>query len=156
MRELGLVLSGCVVFYVFFAFVIYPDIEYKNYPSNTTCTGECYEKYIAENGTVVEQIQEQKAIALAKEEAGIVDVFADIRGLWAGCAACHGVEGQGQGMFPTLAGQSSDYILSRLTAYKNREQVGMNSSMMWGQAAMLSDKDIQTISDYIGEGLPSE
>ena len=59
-------------------------------------------------------------------------------------------------MFPTLAGQRSDYILSRLTAYKNREQVVMNSSMMWGQAAMLSDKDIQTISDYIGEGLPSE
>ena len=156
MRELGYVLAGCVAFYVFFAFVIYPDIEYKNYPSNTTCTGECYEKYIAENGTVVEQIQEQKAIALAKEEAGIVDVFADIRGLWAGCAACHGMQGQGQGMFPKLAGQSKDYISGRLISYKNREKVGMNSSMMWGQAANLSTKEIELIGEFVEANLPSK
>ena len=156
MRELGLVLSGCVVFYVFFAFVIYPDIEYKGYPSNNSCYGECYEKYVAENGTVVEQIEEQKAIALAKAEAGIVDVFADIRGLWAGCAACHGMQGQGQGMFPKLAGQSSDYIAGRLNAYKNKEKVGMNSTMMWGQAAQLSDRQIEQISLFVKEGFPDE
>lgn len=149
MKELGVVLGGCVAFYCFFAFIIYPDLEYKGYPSTHSCTGECYEEYVRVNGTTVEILKAKQALA-----AG--DPFSSIRGLWAGCAACHGVEGQGQGMFPTLAGQSSDYILSRLTAYKNREQVGMNSSMMWGQAAMLSDKDIQTISDYIGEGLPSE
>ena len=156
MRELGLVLSGCVVFYVFFAFVIYPDIEYKGYPSNTTCTGECYEKYVAENGTVVEQIQEQKAIALAKAEAGIVDVFEDIRSLWTGCAACHGMQGQGQGMFPKLAGQSSDYIAGRLNAYKIKEKVGMNSTMMWGQAAQLSDRQIEQLSLFVEEGFPDE
>lgn len=156
MRELGLVLSGCVVFYVFFAFVIYPDIEYKGYPSNNSCYGECYEKYVAENGTVVEQIEEQKAIALAKAEAGIVDVFADIRGLWAGCAACHGMQGQGQGMFPKLAGQSSDYIAGRLNAYKNKEKIGSNSAMMWGQAAQLSDRQIEQISLFVKEGFPDE
>ncbi len=156
MAELGKVLAGCIVFYVFFAFVIYPDIEYKGYPSNNSCYGECYEKYVAENGTLTEQIQEQKAIELAKQEAGIVDVFEDIRGLWAGCAACHGMQGQGQGMFPKLAGQSSDYIVGRLNAYKNKEKVGMNSTMMWGQAAQLSDRQIEQIGLFVEEGFPDE
>ena len=51
-------------------------------------------------------------------------------------------------------GQSADYISGRLTAYKNNEQVGPMSNMMWGQAAMLSDKDINMIGDYIQAGLP--
>jgi cytochrome c553 len=156
MRELGLVLGGIAVFTVFFVGVIYPNVEYKGYASNHSCTGECYEQYVADNGTVGEQIQEQKAIAIAKEEAGIVDVFENIRGLWAGCAACHGAQGQGQGMFPKLAGQSSDYIAGRLNAYKNREKIGMNSTMMWGQAAGLSDKQIEQLSLFVEEGFPDE
>ena len=39
MRELGMVLVGGFIFTLFFVGVIYPDIEYKNYPSNSTCTG---------------------------------------------------------------------------------------------------------------------
>ncbi len=70
------------------------------------------------------------------------------------CAACHGTEGQGMGMFPQLAGKSSDYIIGGLTTYKNRGQVGMNSSMMWGQAANLSEKDIETIGKYVEAGFP--
>jgi cytochrome c553 len=30
------------------------------------------------------------------------------------------------------------------------------SAMMWGQAAMLSDKEITMIGDYIAAGLPSK
>ena len=55
------------------------------------------------------------------------------------------------GMFPKLAGQSSDYISSRLIAYKNRETVGNMSSTMWAQAGMLSDQDIETLSQFIEE-----
>ena len=153
MRELGLVLVGIAVFTVFFVGVIYPNVEYKGYASNSSCTGECYEQYVADNGTVAEQIQEKKEIAIAKAELGIVDVFENIRGLWAGCAACHGAEGGG-GVGPKLAGQSSDYISGRLTAYKNREKIGSQSAMMWGQAAMLSDNDISMIGEYIQAGLP--
>ena len=82
-------------------------------------------------------------------------MFENIRGLWAGCAACHGAEGGG-GVGPKLAGQSSDYISGRLTAYKNREKIGSQSAMMWGQAAMLSDNDIATIGKFIQEGIPGE
>jgi len=156
MRELGMVMGGCLMIALFFVFKIHPELEYTGYSSNSSCYGECYEKYVAENGTVVEQIQEQKAIALAKAEAGIVDVFEDIRSLWTGCAACHGMQGQGQGMFPKLAGQSSDYIAGRLNAYKNKEKVGMNSTMMWGQASQLSSRQIEQISLFVKEGFPDE
>tara|TARA_B100000073_G_C23546747_1_gene498430 strand:+ start:200 stop:643 length:444 start_codon:yes stop_codon:yes gene_type:complete len=142
MKELGLVLFGCFIFVGFFSGVIYPNLEYKGYPSTSSCTGECYEEYVRVHGTVVEIEQRKKEIANADE-------FSSIRGLWAGCAACHGNEGQGMGVFPKLAGQSGDYISQRLYAYKNRETVGNMSSTMWAQAGMLSDSDIETLSKFI-------
>ena len=92
----------------------------------------------------MEQLQRQQAAAAE-------DPFSSIRGLWAGCAACHGNEGQGMGVFPKLAGQSADYISGRLYQYKNNETVGNMSSTMWAQAGMLSDSDISTISQFIEE-----
>ena len=148
MRELGLVVFGVFIFTLFFSTVIYPDIEYKGFSNNSSCTGECYEEYVALNGTSVEIEQAKKALAN-------LDEFSDIRSLWAGCAACHGADGGG-GVGPKLAGQTADYISGRLVAYKNNEQVGPMSALMWGQAAMLSDKDINMIGDYIQAGLPSK
>ena len=156
MRELGYVLVGCFAFTIFFVGVIYPDIEHKGHPAINNCTGECYKQYVIDNGTVAEQIQEKKAIAIAKAESGIVDVFEQVRGVWAGCAGCHGAQGQGQGMFPKLAGQTSDYIAGRLNAYRNKERVGSNSAMMWGQAMPLTDKQIEQLSVFVQEGFPDE
>jgi cytochrome c553 len=124
--------------------VAYNNLEYRGQPSNTSCTGQCYIDYVALNGTSVD-------ILRAKQELANADEFSSIRSLWAGCAACHGMEGQGMAVFPKLAGQSSDYIVDRLNAYKNRETVGAMSSTMWGQAAMLSDQDINTIGKFIQE-----
>ena len=139
-----MVIFGCFIFAGFFSGVIYPNLEYKGYPRNSSCTGECYEEYVRVHGTVVEQLQKQQAAAAE-------DPFSSIRGLWAGCAACHGNEGQGMGMFPKLAGQNSDYISQRLYAYKNNETIGNMSSTMWAQAGMLSDSDIATLSQFIEE-----
>ena len=55
-----------------------------------------------------------------------------------------------------LAGQSSNDILTKLTTYKNNGQVGPMSQMMWGQAANLSDKEIEQISKFVQEGFPSK
>ena len=142
MRELGMVIVGCMVLAGFFSSVIYPNLEYKGYPSTHQCIGECYEEYVRVHGTVVEQLR-------AKQELAQSDEFSSIRSLWAGCAACHGQEGQGIASFPRLAGQSSDYIINRLTQYKNGEQVGAMSATMWGQAGMLSEQDIETIGKFI-------
>ena len=122
----------------------YQNLEYKGYKRVQGCTGECYEEYVRIHGSVVEQLQ-------AKQEEAAADPFSSIRGLWAGCAACHGQDGQGMGAFPKLAGSDAEYISQRLYAYKNRETIGNMSSTMWAQAGMLSDNDIETLSKFIEE-----
>ena len=144
MKELGMVLVGIFAFVIFFSTMIYPNLEYTGYQSAHTCTGECYEEYVRVHGTTVEILQ-------AKQLADAGDPFSSIKGLWAGCAACHGQEGQGMAVFPKLAGQSQSYIVGRLNAYKNRETIGAMSSTMWGQAEMLSDSDIELLGEFIQE-----
>lgn len=70
------------------------------------------------------------------------------KGKYVTCMACHGAQGQG-GVGPKLAGQAPDAIVKKLTAYKNKQQVGPQSALMWGQAAGLSDADIKNLSAYI-------
>ena len=149
MRELGMTLAGCSAIALFFILMIYPDLAYSGNSSNSSCTGECYEEYVALNGTSVDILRAKQALA-----AG--DPFSDIRSLWAGCAACHGQAGEGMAVFPKLAGQSSDYIVDRLNTYKNRGEVGAMSSTMWAQAGMLSADQIDMIGDFIQAGLPSK
>lgn len=122
----------------------YNNLEYKGYERIHGCYGECYEEYVRINGTTVEIEQRKKALASADE-------FSSIRSLWAGCAACHGQNGEGMAVFPALKGQSSEYIIDRLTTYKNRGEVGAMSSTMWAQAGMLSENDINTIGKFIEE-----
>ena len=122
-------------------------LEYKNVSAPHSCYGECYQEYIKTHGTLAEQMAKQAEVAAADE-------FSSIRGLWAGCAACHGQEGQGMGIFPSLAGQSKEYIVDRLYAYQRKEEVGNMSSTMWAQAGLLSDSDIDTIGEFVKAGLP--
>ena len=122
----------------------YSNLEYKGYKRNSACTGDCYVKYVEENGTPAE-------IERKKQAAAQTDPFSSIRGLWAGCAACHGQDGKGIGMFPKLAGQSSESIIEKLTIYKNRGEVGNMSSTMWAQASVLSEQDIETLGQFIQE-----
>ena len=55
-----------------------------------------------------------------------------------------------------LAGQSSSDIINKLTTYKNNGTIGSQSALMWGQAAMLSEKDIETIGNFIEAGFPGK
>ena len=124
--------------------ITYDNLEYKGYASSNGCYGECYEKYVEENGTPAD-------IERRKQAAAATDPFSSIKGLWAGCAACHGQKGEGMGIFPKLAGRDASYISEKLYAYKNKEEVGNMSSTMWAQAGMLSDDDINTIGKFIEE-----
>lgn len=66
---------------------------------------------------------------------------------YATCVACHGAQGQG-GLGPKLAGQKSEDIVKKLTAYKNKQKIGPQSAMMWGLSAGLSPADINNIAAY--------
>ena len=146
MRELGMALLGAFGIFVFFAFVIYPDLEYTGGRSVSSCTGECYAEYVRIHGTPAEIEARKQALAQG-------DPFSSIRSLWAGCAACHGNDGGG-GVGPSLAGQTSDYIIDKLTIYRNGGDVGPQSALMWGQASMLSEDDIKTIGEFVQSGFP--
>ena len=113
MREFLLAVSAVACVMVFHFTVIYPGLEVKGYSNNKSCTGECYREYVATYGTVVQQLQ-------AKQLQAASDPFSSVRGLWAGCAACHGQNGEGMAVFPALAGSSADYIIEALTIYKNK------------------------------------
>tara|TARA_B100001287_G_scaffold273635_1_gene277445 strand:- start:503 stop:949 length:447 start_codon:yes stop_codon:yes gene_type:complete len=148
MKELGMALLGALGIFGFFALVIYPDLEYTGGRSVSSCTGECYVEYVKLYGTPAEIEQRKRALAEG-------DPFSSIRSLWAGCAACHGNDGGG-GVGPALAGQTSDYIIEKLTIYRNGGDVGPQSALMWGQASMLSEDDIKTIGEFVQSGFPKD
>ena len=54
MKELGMVMLGCLAIFGFFVLKVYPDLEYSGYGSNSSCTGECYEEYVRISGTTVD------------------------------------------------------------------------------------------------------
>ena len=88
---------------------------------------------------------------LASTNAVADDRFESVERLWPTCASCHGVQGQGMGGMPALAGRDADYIISALLQYKNKEQRGPLSSLMWQQSAALTEGQIGTLGVYVQE-----
>jgi cytochrome c553 len=62
------------------------------------------------------------------------------------CAACHGGDGKALvAGYPNLAGQHASYIAKQLTDYREGNR---NNVLMTGQAANLSDEDIQDLAAF--------
>ena len=126
--------------------------EYRGQPMGNKCIDECYAAVLERREIAFQKAEEEKKlIAAGLMEAPVVEID-PTPPMWAGCAGCHGQNGEGMGMFPKIAGQSKEYIQTALTEYKNRGQRGKQSMIMWSQASLLSDNDILVLSDYI-EGL---
>ena len=106
------------------------------------CSGACYEAWKAETGGVLAM---QAAAAQAKAEASPAELG---KSVYAGCVACHGANGEG-GVGPQLSGQSAADIADKLLRYQNGETIGNQSSLMWAQARMLSDADIDNIAAFV-------
>jgi cytochrome c553 len=72
------------------------------------------------------------------------------RGDWSkglpGCGQCHGAAGQGVGKtFPGLAGQSAEYIVSQLKAWKDGKRT---NDPLTGISSRLSDDQIAAVAAY--------
>ena len=65
------------------------------------------------------------------------------------CAGCHGVNAEGQGTFPKLAGKTAEEIAGRLKDYRAGKQVGARTAIMAPMAQGLSDADIDALARYI-------
>ena len=106
--------------------------------------------------SVIERIHLNVNICVEGQDCGAVlaEASVDAGGsstiskLYASCIACHGAKGEG-GIGPSFKGRKSDYISTALVQYKNKEERGAQSALMYAQAAALSDKEIKDLSEYI-------
>lgn len=65
------------------------------------------------------------------------------------CASCHGADGMAlMPIYPNLAGQNEEYLVSALQAYRSKERQGGNAALMHAMAANLSDEDINNLAAY--------
>jgi cytochrome c553 len=66
----------------------------------------------------------------------------------ASCAGCHGPAGSGiPSQYPRLAGQHTEYTLAQLRTFRDRSRP--NSPQMTGIAALMTDREIAAVADYI-------
>lgn len=67
------------------------------------------------------------------------------------CVACHGIAGKGmkQAGFPSLSGQSQEYLKSQLNSFRSGSRANDYNGMMRNIAIKLSDADIEAVSQYI-------
>jgi cytochrome c553 len=139
-------ISCAAAFIISFAF---DNVKHRGHNPQSACINECYERLLERREVArVAKIEEERLIAAGVIEAPVV--VEDLTPpMWNGCAGCHGTKGEGMGMFPKIAGQSKEYITTALLEYKNRKERGRQSMIMWSQASFLSDRDIDTLGDFI-------
>lgn len=65
------------------------------------------------------------------------------------CAACHGQNGEGKGVYPKVAGLSKDDALKMLNGYVDGTYGKAQKMMMAGQAKALSDAQRVAVAEYI-------
>lgn len=64
------------------------------------------------------------------------------------CAGCHSPNGAGiPAQYPRLGGQHADYTEAQLVAFRSGAR--KNSAPMSGVAAMMNDREIKAVADYI-------
>lgn len=65
------------------------------------------------------------------------------------CAACHGADGHAIiPIYPNLAGQNKQYLISSIKAYKAKQRTGGQAPTMYGMVAGLTDADIENLAAY--------
>ena len=139
-------ISCAAAFIISFAFV---NAKHRGHNPQSACIIECYERLLERREVArVAKIEEERLIAAGVIEAPVV-VEDPTPPMWNGCAGCHGMKGEGMGMFPKLSGQSKEYITTALIEYKNRQERGRQSMIMWSQASFLTDRDINTLGEFI-------
>jgi len=63
----------------------------------------------------------------------------------AGCAGCHGANGEGKAPNPALAGKSEGDIVQALKDYKSGKR---SNAIMKGLASPLSEQDMENLAAY--------
>lgn len=101
-----------------------------------------------QRAAIEDRIQPFSVVIVAGATAVAAEASLPGEAKYAACGACHGAQGGG-GVGPALVGQTVEYLVGRLNQYKAGEKVGNQSNLMWGQAAGLSDQDMNDLAEYI-------
>ena len=64
------------------------------------------------------------------------------------CASCHGDRGQGNGGFPRLAGQHSDYVVKQLLVFQRTDE-RPEGAVMKTVAHLLTRDNMQAVAEYV-------
>ncbi len=89
-------------------------------------------------------VAEYRSLTEAAAGAGVAGVK---DGVLAGCAGCHGADGQGRGQpdIPVLGGQRPEYLLAALDAYAQGKR---HSAVMGNAAAALSGDEMRALARH--------
>ena len=85
-------------------------------------------------------------VAAGSAQAGDVEAG---KAKFAVCQSCHGPTGQGQAIFPKIAGKPAEDTIALLNRYRAGETVGPQTTLMAPQAKLLSDEEIADVAAYI-------
>jgi cytochrome c553 len=134
---------GVTAFCAALVAVSYGNLDIKGRDRISACVGSCYEAYVAEQGSMLERTRAQMAAAAAADPVELgATVYTSV------CQSCHGDKGQGV-VGPAVSGRSKDYLLEALLAYKNGETRGNQSMVMWPQASVMSQTDMENVAAFI-------
>ena len=65
------------------------------------------------------------------------------------CAGCHGKEAAGNGAFPRLAGQHSEYLVKQLVLFKSSMREGGNAAIMHNVSTGMSFDQMEAVAAYL-------
>ena len=67
------------------------------------------------------------------------------------CASCHGADGRSTVVpqYPKIGGQTAEYVVNALKAYRDGRRLGTYAAMMAAVAKQLSDADIANLAAYV-------
>ena len=93
------------------------------------------------------QISAANFASVSTKGTAVASIVDKGRAKFSPCSACHGVQAEGVGSYPKLAGQRPEYLHQQLVNFKKGVR---KSAVMRAMTINLSDMDIKALAIYLG------
>lgn len=97
------------------------------------------QKPVRASGAAAKSAPQGKAIY----EAGITGANAQP------CATCHGKDGEGNAIYPRLAGQHAEYLVKQLVVFKSALRADTNAAIMHSISSAMSFEQMEAVASYL-------
>jgi len=65
------------------------------------------------------------------------------------CGTCHGKDGEGNGVYPRLAGQHAEYLVKQLVVFKSALRTDSNAAIMHDISSGMSFEQMESVAAYL-------